>query len=646
MKLGKFLFMSMLSGIILTACVDNDDKSEWNDGSQPVSFTSSIKGVNTRAVDTKWTAGDKVGIFMKTANGDLSAAIAVNKLHTTDESGNLTASNADNALYYPTNGSVDFIAYYPYTASLTENTYKVDVATQTDQPSIDLLYSNNATNFAKGAASKPQLQFAHMLSQIVFSIEKDATIPSLNGLKVTFEGMNTKADFALADGTLSNAGTVAKIDAVVNEASATAKTIVLPASTLSGIKVVFALNGKSYTADYPQATLEGGTKYTHKVKLSDSNGQPVIEMEAATITGWTEVPGDDIDVDFGGGSVTPGEVTLLDESFNAGKGAFTIDNKNLPSELTFVWNHGVYNEVGYMKASGFKNPNKYATESWLVSPVIDLSKATTATLTFMHCDKNSAGTRTEEMTLWMTDTSEENWEQVTIPNYGTGTAYDYVSSGEISLSKYAGKSMKFAFKYISTESSAATWQIQNVKVVADGGSAVDPDPSEPDDPKPGEEVVFIEETFGDPVKEGNYYPNLDKYTGWTDTHNLTYTDPLQTASYSEASVRATTQMNGHVWFPASKDCALKISGFNTSKCTNLKLTYDITANKAGDQNVITVSTDKGEATVPSKSVAQNTYQSVELTLPDDITYVQFTSLSTKNTLGFRVDNVKLVGIGK
>lgn len=647
MKLGKFLFTGSLSLFTLAACVSNDDKSEWNDGSQPISFTSSIQGLNTRAANAKWTTGDKVGIFMKAANGDLSTAIAENKLHTTDENGNLTASNAENALYYPTDGSsVDFVAYYPYVTSLAGTTYKVDVATQTDQPAIDLLYSDNAKGFAKGTSSTPQLQFAHMLSQIVFNIEKDATIPTLNGLKVTFKGLNTKADFTLADGKLGNAGTVADIAANVDVNGATATTIVLPAAALSDIKVVFDLNGKSYTADYPQTVLDAGRKYVHKVKLSDSNGQPVIVMDAATITDWIEVPGGDIDVDFGGGSVTPGEVILLDESFNKGMGLFTIDNKNLPSELTFVWNHGVYNEVGYMKASGYKNPNKYATESWLVSPVIDLSKATTATLTFMHCDKNSAGTRTEEMTLWMTNASEENWEQVTIPNYGTGTAYDYVSSGEISLSKYAGKSMKFAFKYISTASSAVTWQIQNVKVVADGGSAVDPDPSEPDDSKPGEEVVFIEETFGDPVKEGNYYPNLDKYTGWTDTHNLTYTDPLQTASYSEASVRATSQMNGHVWFPASKDCALKISGFDTSKCTNLKLTYDITANKAGDQNVITVSTDKGDVAVPSKSVAQNTYQSVELTLPDDITYVQFTSLSTKNTLGFRVDNVKLVGTGK
>lgn len=649
MKLGKFLSMGVLSVLALGACVPNaDDNSEWNDGSQPINFTSSIQGVKSRAVDNKWTAGDKVGIFMKAANGDLSAATAANKLHTTDQDGNLSASNAENALYYPTDGgSVDFVAYYPYTTSLAGTVYKVDVATQTDQPAIDLLYSNNAKGFAKGTAAKPQLQFVHKLSQIVFNIEKDATIPTLDGLKVTFRGMNTKADFALADGTLSNAGTVTDINAVVDVPAAVAKTIVLPAAALADVKVVFELNSKTYTADYPQADLEGARKYIHTVRLSDSNGQPVIEMAPATITDWIEVPGGDIDVDFGGGSVTPGEdVTLIDESFNESIGSFTIDNKNLPSELTFVWNHAVYNNAGYMKASAYKSGAKYASESWLVSPTVDLSEATKATLTFMHCDNNSAGVRTEEMTLWMTEATAENWEQVTIPNYGAGTDYVYVPSGDIDLTKYAGKSMKFAFKYTSSAASSATWQIKDLKVVANGGSVVDPDPTDPDVPKPGEEVVFIDESFGDPEKVGNYYPNLDTYTGWTDTHNLTYTDPLQTANYSNASIRKTTAMDGHVWFPANKDCAMKISGFDTSKCTNLKLTYDITANKADDQSVIIVSTNNGDITVPSKPVAMNVYQSVELTVPDGATYIQFTSLGANNVNGFRVDNVKLVGVGK
>lgn len=481
MKLGKFLFTGSLSLFALAACVSNDDKSEWNDGSQPINFTSSIQGLNTRAANAEWTAGDKVGIFMKAANGDLSAATAVNKLHTTDKNGNLTASNAENALYYPTDGSsVDFVAYYPYVISLPGNTYKVDVTTQTDKPAIDLLYSDNAKGFAKGASGSPQLTFTHMLSQIVFNIEKDATIPTLDGLKVTFKGMNTKADFTLADGKLINAGTVADITSLMAEGATTITTIVLPATTLSDIKVVFDLNGKSYTADYPQTVLDAGRKYVHKVKLSDSNGQPVIVMEAATITDWIEVPGGDIDVDFGGGVTPPEpiegvEVTTdkpYNETFADGQGEFTINNVTEPVAGNSVWNHDA--GYHYMVASGRVGEVDYNSEGWLVSPVLKLADAKTATLTFEHAFKFGSSA---DLTLQVKEVGQTTWTAVAIPTYPTGSDWNFVSSGDIDLSGYVNKSIQIAFKYTSTPSSSAKWEIKNIKLTLKDNDDPDPTPT-------------------------------------------------------------------------------------------------------------------------------------------------------------------------
>lgn len=481
MKLGKFLFTGSLSLFALAACVSNDDKSEWNDGSQAINFTSSIQGLNTRAANAEWTAGDKVGIFMKAANGDLSAATAANKLHTTDKNGNLTASNAENALYYPTDGSsVDFVAYYPYVISLPGNTYKVDVTTQTDKPAIDLLYSDNAKGFAKGASGSPQLTFTHMLSQIVFNIEKDATIPTLDGLKVTFKGMNTKADFTLADGKLINAGTVADITSLMAEGATTITTIVLPATTLSDIKVVFDLNGKSYTADYPQTVLDAGRKYVHKVKLSDSNGQSVIVMEAATITDWIEVPGGDIDVDFGGGVTPPEpiegvEVTTdkpYNETFADGQGEFTINNVTEPVAGNSVWNHDA--GYHYMVASGRVGEVDYNSEGWLVSPVLKLADAKTATLTFEHAFKFGSSA---DLTLQVKEVGQTTWTAVAIPTYPTGSDWNFVSSGDIDLSGYVNKSIQIAFKYTSTPSSSAKWEIKNIKLTLKDNDDPDPTPT-------------------------------------------------------------------------------------------------------------------------------------------------------------------------
>lgn len=78
-----------------------------------------------------------------------------------------------------------------------------------------------------------------------------------------------------------------------------------------------------------------------------------------------------------------------------------------------------------------------------------------------------------------------------------------------------------------------------------------------------------------------------------------------------------------------KNSALKIEGFATDY-TGLKLEYEITANGAGNQNIIKVLTDKGDVDVPDMPsiVEQNKYQSVTLAIPDGLIF----SLPVKNQL--------------
>lgn len=78
-------------------------------------------------------------------------------------------------------------------------------------------------------------------------------------------------------------------------------------------------------------------------------------------------------VELGGGTTpepTP-EGAIFSETFSASQGNFTIDDKSLAEGLTYVWKHDA--QYHYMKASAFANEKSYASESWLVSPEIDLS---------------------------------------------------------------------------------------------------------------------------------------------------------------------------------------------------------------------------------------------------------------------------------
>ena len=356
-----------------------------------------------------------------------------------------------------------------------------------------MIYSNGTKEVAATTATTISLGFTHQLTKVTLNVTKDETIETLNGLGVNIKGISTEGEFNLADGTLTaTAGTNNKDVAMYIDAqgtTATATAIILPtaASTdQTSLNLTFNLNGQSFTHTISDASIfEKGTNVSFNAKLSINNGKPVVTVGNATINNWTEKPGGDINVDFDGGTQPGGETVVLDESFATGQGSFTIDDKQLPDGGSYVWKHDAGTTTGgnpyyYMKASSFIGGAK-ASESWLISPAVDLSQATTATLTFDHTHK-FAGTPSNELTLWVTETSAENWQQLTIDKYGTNNDYTFVTPS-IDLSSYAGKTIKFAFKYVSTTDAAATWEIKNVKVVAngEGGGTIDPEP----EPEPG-----------------------------------------------------------------------------------------------------------------------------------------------------------------
>ena len=660
MKISNLLYVGALSTLALMSCKNNDDNSEWY-GSEGIVFTSAIQ---SRVSGNTWNANDEVGIYMMNSGSGIEAATAQNKKYIAQTNGTLTAASG-NGIYLPESGSVDFIAYYPYTTSVSGNKIAVNVSDQSNPAAIDLIYSNGTKGIEATSATTVSLAFTHQLTKITLNVTKDATVETLSGLTVNMKGISTEGEFNLADGTLAaTAGTNNKDVAMymdVQGTTATATAIIIPtasASEQTAINLTFNLSGQSFTYTIDDTSLfEEGTNVSFNANLSINNGKPVVTVGNATITAWTEKAGGDIDVNFDGETQPqPGEeAVVLNETFATDQGAFTIEDKTLPEGGSYVWKHDAGTTTGgepyyYMKASAFISGAK-ASESWLISPEVDLSTATTATLTFMHII-NYAGDIPTEQTLWVTETSAENWQQVTIPNYPAGNNWDKTPSGNIDLSAYAGKKIKFAFKYVSTTEKAATWEIYDVKVVAngEGGGTVAPDPEPEPDPEPGTtETIFLETCGQTNVGDTKY--KINEYTGWDNNGVLTFSDEFA-GQYQNADVRATSTLDNNVWFPAStstteKLSGLKISGFNVANYTNLSLEYGIATNKTpANQNIIKVRTDKGDVAIESKEfTATNKYETVNVSLPDNITYIEFVS-DANNTMGFRVDNIKLTGTKK
>ena len=56
----------------------------------------------------------------------------------------------------------------------------------------------------------------------------------------------------------------------------------------------------------------------------------------------------------------------------------------------------------------------------------------------------------DDLKLEVQEKGTTAWEEVTIPNYSTGADNKFVASGDIDLSKFAGKTIQFAFHYKSS----------------------------------------------------------------------------------------------------------------------------------------------------------------------------------------------------
>ena len=156
-------------------------------------------------------------------------------------------------------------------------------------------------------------------------------------------------------------------------------------------------------------------------------------------------------------------------NFCEGQGTWTIEDKTLPEALTYVW---AQTEKYGMKASAYLN-QCYAVESWLISPVFDLTKETVAILNIEHALNKGSNAKCAVMAK-TTDSAE--WVKLDVPTWPgtanedgsyTGSSWDFVESGDIDLTAFCGKKAQIAFVYGSTDADAPTWEIKTVVVTND-----------------------------------------------------------------------------------------------------------------------------------------------------------------------------------
>ena len=188
-------------------------------------------------------------------------------------------------------------------------------------------------------------------------------------------------------------------------------------------------------------------KYFGKAGLRDSNGT-------------------ENDFVLGGGSPTPPPTpgtTIFSESFANGQGNFFIEDVLLPEELTYVWSHDA--NYSCMKASAYVG-QAYETESWLVSPGIDLSGADSPTLKFEQAVNHASpnGVLSVLVSTDFVDTVDgATWIELPLSAWPEGNNWAFISSSA-DLTQFVGQVVYIAFKYTSTNAASATWEVKNFVV--------------------------------------------------------------------------------------------------------------------------------------------------------------------------------------
>lgn len=226
-------------------------------------------------------------------------------------------------------------------------------------------------------------------------------------------------------------------------------------------------------------TLEATTKVNLMVVNNKSTLPLLVDDAVLTVVGGEQGGGEEGGGEGGGETPDEPEVpgVLWSESFNGTAGQFTIDNKVMNEALTDVWSAS--SKFSCMMASGFKSGVAYATESWLVSPEIDLTGASECSISFQQAGNYFSSTENMQAAVSVKAkvVGDEVWKDLEVTPWPGGTSFTFIPS-TASLKAFEGNKIQLAFVYTSTSEVAGTWEVKDLQVLGKG-IAVVPEPEVP-----------------------------------------------------------------------------------------------------------------------------------------------------------------------
>lgn len=213
-------------------------------------------------------------------------------------------------------------------------------------------------------------------------------------------------------------------------------------------------------------------------------------MAAFTLTSCEDVPAP-YDLPEGGvgggGETTLPEGTFLDADFTTSLGSFKSVSAEGDGSIKWAINYSSACITGYGDWDGTGTKTNKPGVTFLVSPEVDLTKATEAYVTINHAMRYENGDINTNNSLLITDNYTGDvkttaWKQIKYPTTGlNGTQFDFVDSKANIPAEFVGKKVVLALRHTCAAKSS-TWEVKKLSVLT---GKVD-ETTTPDTPVTGE----------------------------------------------------------------------------------------------------------------------------------------------------------------
>lgn len=283
MKLPKKIILG-LTGLILHSCSPSSDPGKLEDIA--VSFRATIAQQTIQ-----WQESHAAGVYVKkngAALGAAAAEMASNTKYLPSADGMFHATPAASALSAG-DARADIIAYFPFRHVVEDYSLPVNLADQSNQAALDLMYSDNVRGVSLSSETTPALDFTHRLSKVILQVRTEKEISGPWEAKM--EGVADRAVFDLITGALTdkqNSAEGIRFKTTRTENTLFAEAILLPQDGTSSVFLSFTIGNETHRltlSDYT-SLLESGKVYILSADISKNSAPKPDGMTR----NWEETP--------------------------------------------------------------------------------------------------------------------------------------------------------------------------------------------------------------------------------------------------------------------------------------------------------------------------------------------------------------------